>query len=564
MGKSTTQFWQRLGRVCIALISLLAPMAPSPSSAAGGDRSLYLYYTHTKETARITFRRGGRYDSKGLAELNHFLRDWRRNESTKMDPALFDLLWEVYRESKASGPIHVVSAYRAPATNDMLRSRSRGVAKNSRHTMGMALDFFIPSVKVSNLRQVAMRKQVGGVGYYPTSGNPFVHLDTGNVRAWPRMTRAQLKKLFPDGRTLHIPNDGNPISKEGYAFAKAQWTRCKTVPCSGRSTTTIRVANNENADPSPSGGNGGTLLDWLLGNNRDEAEDRGGAKTQISASVQTAAITQPPVPFAHPKSLRPDIETNNLPDATDTVRLAALGNAPLPLTRPSWLNDRTGEARQSAPSGAERETLAVASVESNTIATPRQLLSQPQRASQELLTAYAPTIAPEPDAQRAVQMLIERRNKQPGKPVPNLNTQGLRLTTATLGDDEVGSFAALFDKARDAITTGGLSLSKQRAKSPNTAALVQISPPHPQIQAREARFFAPDLEHVIDIFMDPSLVSSSRYAVLFDRDETDFSPATELGGLVTEMTFTRVPRTQLEADRFQTGKTLLVASRALK
>jgi hypothetical protein len=88
----------------------------------------------------------------------------------------------------------------------MLRSKSSAVAKNSRHTQGMAMDFYIPGVKISKLRELAMRKQVGGVGYYPTSGSPFVHLDTGNVRAWPRMGRNQLANLFPDGKAPRAPN----------------------------------------------------------------------------------------------------------------------------------------------------------------------------------------------------------------------------------------------------------------------------------------------------------------------------------------------------------------------
>ena len=93
-----------------------------------------------------------------------------------------------------------------------------------------------------------MNYQVGGVGYYPTSGSPFVHVDTGSVRAWPRMTRAQLKKVFPDGKTLHLPTDGKPLSSDGRAYAQAQWTKCHAVPCNGAVTFDtdpgIMIANN--------------------------------------------------------------------------------------------------------------------------------------------------------------------------------------------------------------------------------------------------------------------------------------------------------------------------------
>lgn len=182
-------------------------------------RELYLYNNHTKETARIAFKRNGKYIQKGLKDLNRFLRDWRRNEPTKMDPRLFDLVWEVYTEVGATKPIHVVSAYRSPATNAMLRSRSRGVAKKSQHTLGKAMDFFIPGVPLSKLRAAGLRMHIGGVGYYPKSGSPFVHMDTGRVRHWPRMTRKQLASVFPKGDTTHVPTDGRPMKNAKLAAA---------------------------------------------------------------------------------------------------------------------------------------------------------------------------------------------------------------------------------------------------------------------------------------------------------------------------------------------------------
>ncbi|MFK0161143.1 DUF882 domain-containing protein [Rhizobium sp. NPDC090279] len=205
----------------VMLIAMLA-LGAFASSAAAEDRALKLFFTHTGERATIVFKRGGRYDPRGLAQINRFLRDWRKNEPTKIDPELLDLVWEVYRRSGARDSIHVVSAYRSPSTNSMLRNRSRssGVAKHSQHTLGKAMDFYIPGVKLASLRAIAMQMQIGGVGFYPNSGSPFVHLDVGNVRAWPRMSRQELARLFPNGQTLHVPADGRPLP--GYQVAIAQ------------------------------------------------------------------------------------------------------------------------------------------------------------------------------------------------------------------------------------------------------------------------------------------------------------------------------------------------------
>ncbi|NWJ27542.1 DUF882 domain-containing protein [Rhizobium sp. Td3] len=195
------------------------------SLAAAEDRSLKLYFVHTGEKATITYKRNGRFDQAGLQKVNRLLRDWRRNESGRMDPRLLDIVWEIYERSNTRNYIHVVSGYRSPATNAKLRGRSRatGVAKKSLHMQGKAMDFFIPGVKLSTLRRLAIQMQAGGVGYYPTSGSPFIHVDVGGVRAWPRMTRQELIALFPDGRTLHLPPDGRRLP--GYDVALADYKR---------------------------------------------------------------------------------------------------------------------------------------------------------------------------------------------------------------------------------------------------------------------------------------------------------------------------------------------------
>jgi uncharacterized protein YcbK (DUF882 family) len=189
------------------------------ATAENETRTLSFHHTHSNEDLTVTFKRDGRYDEEALKQINHYLRDWRSQDQTVMDPHLFDILWEVYRDVDGKQPIQIVSAYRSPATNAMLRRRSSGVARFSQHMLGHAMDMYIPGVPLEQIRFAGLRLQRGGVGFYPTSGSPFVHLDTGNIRHWPRMTHDQLVKVFPDGRTVHVPTDGVPL--KGYELAKA-------------------------------------------------------------------------------------------------------------------------------------------------------------------------------------------------------------------------------------------------------------------------------------------------------------------------------------------------------
>jgi uncharacterized protein YcbK (DUF882 family) len=103
-------------RVAIVAAFVFAMIAGS-GEAAAEDRALKLFFTHTGERATIIFKRNGKFDQRGLNQINRFLRDWRRNEPARMDPRLLDLVWEVYRKSGAKEAIHVVSAYRSPATD---------------------------------------------------------------------------------------------------------------------------------------------------------------------------------------------------------------------------------------------------------------------------------------------------------------------------------------------------------------------------------------------------------------------------------------------------------------
>ncbi|MBB4480287.1 uncharacterized protein YcbK (DUF882 family) [Rhizobium etli] len=325
-------------RTAAAALLALAVSSPvfvsTPSQAAGDTRSLKLYFIHTGEKAVITYKRNGKFDPKGLEQLNRFLRDWRKNQPTKMDPRLFDLIWEVYRQSGSRDYINVVCGFRSPATNEMLRGRSRksGVAEKSQHMLGKAMDFFIPDVKLATLRAIGMKMQVGGVGFYPKSGSPFVHMDVGGVRAWPRMSRDELVRLFPNGNTIHIPADGKPLP--GYQQAMADYKR------RGNSTQ-IEIASASESAPKHK-----TLFEALFGGGADEQED----DSDDSAPVAVAKATPPK---AEPAPAEPQ--------QTEVADV----NAPVPQVRPAFSSQPTGSEVASAlvapPSGnAAQQALAAA------------------------------------------------------------------------------------------------------------------------------------------------------------------------------------------------------------
>ncbi|MBY3444423.1 DUF882 domain-containing protein [Rhizobium laguerreae] len=325
-------------RTVAAALLALAVSSPvfvgTPSQAAGDTRSLKLYFIHTGEKAVITYKRNGKFDPKGLQQLNRFLRDWRKNQPTKMDPRLFDLIWEVYRQSGSRDYINVVCGFRSPGTNEMLRGRSRksGVAEKSQHMLGKAMDFFIPDVKLATLRAIGMKMQVGGVGFYPKSGSPFVHMDVGGVRAWPRMSRDELVRLFPNGNTIHIPSDGKPLP--GYQQAMADYKRRGSGP-------QIQIASASESAPKHK-----TLFAALFGGGADEQEDESDDSTPVAVAKATP-------PKAEPAPAEPQ--------QTEVADL----NAPVPQVRPAFSNQPTGSEVASAlvapPSGnAAQQALAAA------------------------------------------------------------------------------------------------------------------------------------------------------------------------------------------------------------
>ena len=143
---------------------------------------LFIKNHRTGDVFNDVVKHGSLIFDDAYAELDHLMRDWRRDEVIPMDRALIDLLLAVQSEVGHAEPITLISGYRSKSTNDMLRRRIRKVAKNSYHIKGMAIDFRVEGVRTSTLNKVALSKKSGGVGYYRSRG--FIHLDTGPIRQW--------------------------------------------------------------------------------------------------------------------------------------------------------------------------------------------------------------------------------------------------------------------------------------------------------------------------------------------------------------------------------------------
>ncbi|MGM3255232.1 DUF882 domain-containing protein [Dickeya dianthicola] len=172
--------WLALGGAALGIALLPGQSLASLSTAR--PRILTLNNINTGERIKVEFSDGRRYNKEELSRLNHFFRDYRANKVKTIDPALFDQLYRLQVMLGSSKPVQLISGYRSYSTNEDLRSHSKGVAKQSYHTQGKAMDFHIEGVQLANIRKAAMKKRAGGVGYYPQSN--FVHIDTGAIRTW--------------------------------------------------------------------------------------------------------------------------------------------------------------------------------------------------------------------------------------------------------------------------------------------------------------------------------------------------------------------------------------------
>jgi uncharacterized protein YcbK (DUF882 family) len=553
----------RLIFAALMAIAVLLPPTSLPVNAENGDRTLYLYHTHTHETARITFKRDGVYDKKGLEELDWFLRDWRNNHATTMSPELFDLLWEIYQEAGATQPINIVSSYRSPQTNAYLRARSKGVANDSQHMLGHAMDIFIPGVPLEKLRAIAMRQQVGGVGYYPTSASPFVHVDVGTVRAWPRMTEAQLRTLFPRGRTLHMPTDGVVLSASGRAWAQAQWDRCHAVPCTNAAALTGGAASrgkDSMVAVAETSMTGKTFADIHAGINPgnprirgpgdyDDADDDATGPARMA--VESVAMIAP-VPMPRPAGLEP-VSTDASVDAGPATLAAAArgpfdslfpdayapgigpttagaaGEAPLPARKSYQMMVATGETP-----GAGRLDNAVTAIAA-AVPMPHEPRAAPAPAERGTVTAYAPV---------------------------GRGTKAEDQLEAIISGETTGTIAM--------APTGGTALTNSMGSPIGAAALRQYAaarrthqgtPPvlaaSRSFTARTARLIAPGFDVALE---SPVTLTSGRFARFVEPEAMDLSPATELGPMVVRVGF-RPDGPAPDSAHFAPGSSLLVAAR---
>ena len=171
-------------RICTLVLLLILPfLAVSATSPTLPDGHLRLYHTHTGERLDIVYRHGATYVPEALAKLDHFLRDHRTGEVHHFDPRLFDVLRDTIQAvGRPDAEIYIICGYRAPESNEYLRTHTSGVAKKSLHMQAEAIDVRLPGTRTSKFRDAALALGRGGVGYYAASD--FIHVDVGRIRRW--------------------------------------------------------------------------------------------------------------------------------------------------------------------------------------------------------------------------------------------------------------------------------------------------------------------------------------------------------------------------------------------
>jgi hypothetical protein len=307
----------------------------------------------------------------------------------------------------------------------MLRRRSSAVAQFSQHTLGKAMDFFIPGAPLEELRDAGLRLQRGGVGYYPASGSPFVHLDVGSVRHWPRMSHDQLARVFPNGRTVHVPSDGHPLS--GYALALADIEKRGSSPPSQTSLSAAQTAGIDIA--SAGGGRRKSLFAALF--HTDEDEDHAAQAAAGIAGVPASRSASFNLASADPKA--------------DSVRTAL---APVPTARPQpsalppVLARAANNDTASASAGGQRDRWAMAVLaEPARPAAPAQGIPRAPLSNPDSAPALAPWPIRDVDKDRVPLDMVLAYAAQPQRE----------------GDGDLGARAEAVDERPVRAVTSGLT-----------------------------------------------------------------------------------------------------------
>ena len=481
------------------------------ASASGDTRTLSFHHTHSGEDLTVTFKRNGRYDEEALQQINHYLRDWRTQDQTTMDRHLFDILWEVYRDVDAKQPIEIISAYRSPATNAMLRHRSAhsGVARFSQHMLGHAMDFFIPGVPLEQIRFAGLRLQRGGVGFYPTSGSPFVHLDTGSIRHWPRMTHDQLARVFPDGRTVHVPSDGNPLPGYELALADIQHRKSDDASSSKPSLLASLFRGKQAADEDDEAG---------PADDAPAASDKAGLKAGLKtasaalvASVEATSLTGPiPLPRAKPAAVATyqvaSYQVASAGPGTDSPAKTAAAE-PKPLSPADIINSRGfwGDEPTKPKQATPAQIAALAARNAFASVDPQSTASLPQDAPRKDAQALA---------YAAVAPIDRSRIVAASAPMPRLrmpsaarNTMGGTITTVvTKGQQDRSPAVATAARLSPANNANSVWMRAMIVtQSTTSTAMLATSLGDPDMTTMRLMFVKPNSAIVMTFSDDPQM-----------------------------------------------------------
>lgn len=563
-----TRLKRLVALVCVFGAMLLAPalVAPGLSSAHAETRTLKLYNVHTKERVQITFKKDGRYIPGGLRDANRFLRDWRRNEITNIDPNLLDLVWEVYQQVGGRDYIHVVSSYRSPATNNMLRGRSRGVAQKSQHMLGKAMDFFIPGVDLAKLRATGLRRQVGGVGFYPTSGSPFVHMDTGSVRHWPKMTRQQLASVFPDGKTIHIPADGKPMP--GYQQALAELK-------SGRRSAPVVVASNSGGEEGestsrmntrgqtltsgddgrlvrPAASGGRNFLAALFSGEDDDVEEAAAQPDRAPAQVRPGAVAARGTVAATPPAAAPAQAPAAAPARAPEPEAPVVTATALPQGKPAGAREPANIPFQiaSADAGGVSADEALNQAAAAAAPVPPAAPSQPA-AAQQLAAVAVPHAKPQSATARAVAQatdpvsaIMAATGTQPA-PKPQLTAAAMAYASQAATQPQPTTQDVLRAKAAEAAARMARDKKKPATPAPTLAGLVPA-----QIKDPLAGFArAPD-KNSPEIISAASTLRTGSFAKMSHPNQRKLTELLEPGNRFLKNSFTTAAPQDIRADSF--------------